>query len=170
MAKKAVNEQYLTLEDLRSVPLINNSGDLEEKKEKQEIPRVVNFKGEWIIPDEKHIEDQLRLASCLFDVSYDFLVKKLKTTRPVTLTDKIWAKLDNTLSYHVTTPEKAQSVSDEYGYHYNDAMFGYMNDREVTLPVMVYKKGQNPYVVSGETELLFASAFKLKPKVLMILL
>lgn len=135
---------------------------------REEIPRSVNFKGEWIKPDEKHIEDQIRLAACLYDTTYEDLISKLRSSKEITLTDAIWVDLQNTLSWHVATPEKAQEVADEYGYHYNDAMFGYMNDRKVTLPVVIYKKGTNPYLVSGETELLFASAFKVKPKVIVI--
>ena len=139
-----------------------------EAREKEEIPRIVDFKGSWVDPDEKHIEDQLKLASCLFDITYEDLLSKLKAAKAIKLTNELWAKLENTLSYHVKTVEEAQKIADEYGYHYNDAMFGYMNSREATLPVIVYKEGQNPYVVSGEPELLFASAFKIEPKVLII--
>lgn len=139
-------------------------------EDKQEIPRSVNFKGKWIKPDEKHIEDQIRLAACIFDSSEDEIISQLRSAKPVVLSNKIWQKLDNTLSWHVSTPEKAQEVADEYGYHYNDAMFGYMNDREVVLPVIVYSKGAPPTVLSGETELLFASAFKIQPKVIVIIL
>ena len=137
---------------------------------KEEIPRTVDFKGEWVKPDEKHIEAEIKLAACLFDSTYDDIISKLRISKPVTLTDEIWSKLDNTLSWGVTTPEKAQEIADEYGYHYNDAMFGYTKNREVTLPVIIYAKKMKPYMISGETELLFASAFKIKPKVLVIIL
>ena len=135
-----------------------------------EIPDSIDFTGEWIDPDQKHIEDQVRLAACLFDTTYEELVQKINSSKSVELTDKVWAKLDNTLSYNVNKVEKAKEIADEYGYHYNDAMFGYVNNREMSRPIIVYKKGQAPFVVSGEPELLFASAFKVKPQVIMVLL
>lgn len=139
-----------------------------DEKSKDDIPDIVHFKGQWVKPDEKHIEDQLKLASCLYHISYRDLIKKLEKAKEEILTNDVWSDLDNTLSFQVKTVEKAKELADEYGHHYNDVLFGYVNDRSVTLPVIIMKNAMKPYVVSGETELLFASAFKIKPKVLFV--
>lgn len=140
----------------------------ESSKKRDDIPRVVNFTGQWVVPDEKHIEDELKLAACLFNSNYKLIINKMKKTTPKFLSDDLWKELDNTLSWNVTTLEKAQEIADEYGYHYNDSLFGFKNNRDMNLPVIVIKKDLKPYLVSGETELLFAGAFKIKPKVLII--
>lgn len=142
---------------------------LELKNNKDfKIPTVVHFKGAWVIPEEKHIEDQISLAACLFNVTSEKIVKSLRNPTTRKLTDKIWSQLKNTLSYNIKTVDEAKNIADEYGHHYNKAMFGYMNNRDMTMPVIIIKKGTNPYLVSGETEMLFARAFQVLPKVIVI--
>jgi hypothetical protein len=142
-----------------------DDGDRDER----EIPVAVNFTGDWKRPDQKHIQDQVELAACLNKMDYKSLVSKIFRAKPEYLDDSTWAKLDNTNSFRVGNVDLAKDLADRYGYHYNDALFGYMNNRDMTMPVILnVNNGEEYYTVSGEPELLFARAFKVEPKVLMI--
>lgn len=125
---------------------------------------LVVFHGDWVYPDPKHIKDQLRLAACKFNISFDELVEKINSTDPEPLSNNVWHSLDNSVSWGTVDEDDAKAKADEYGFHYNDAYYGFTEDGEVTLPIII----NNSYLVSGEVELMFAKAFKLKPKVIMI--
>jgi len=140
-----------------------------EKRDKDDVPLQVNFKGTWVRPDRKHIQDQTELAACLNGLDYKVLVSKINKAPTIELDDHAWAELGNTNSFNAGTAEQAKDLADQYGYHYNDAMYGYMNDREITMPVILdIGNGSEFYMVSGEPELLFARAFKVVPQVLVV--
>lgn len=140
-----------------------------DDREERDIPVAVNFTGDWKRPDQKHIQDQVELAACLNNMDYKSLVSKIFKAKPEYLDDSTWAKLDNTNSFRVGNVDLAKELADQYGYHYNDALFGYMNNRDMTMPVILnVNNGEEYYTVSGEPELLFARAFKVEPKVLMV--
>lgn len=153
---------------LKSI-IYENSGGHRSHKHADPIPKkFVDFKGHWVAPDEKHIKDQLQLAACLFSINYDDLVDELLHSSMEHLTDKIWSAAKNTESMKAHSEDDAKQIADEYGYHYNDALIGYTEDREVTTPVILIKGSEDPWVISGEPELLFAKAYGITPKVIMI--
>jgi hypothetical protein len=161
--------QTIIEEELSNIALDEKKDDKEEKRDKNEIPLQVNFKGSWVRPDRKHIQDQTELAACLNDLDYKVLVSKINKASPMELDNHTWAELSNTNSFGVGTADQAKDIADQYGYHYNDAMYGYMNDREITMPVILdIDNGSQFYMVSGEPELLFARAFKVAPQVLVV--
>ena len=137
-------------------------------KKKEEKHTRVNFGGSYKVVDEKHISNQLQLASCLFGVKTDKLVELLKKTKPEVLSEKMWSELQNSKSYGIVDEDEAEKVADEYGYHYNDALIAFTNDRDISYPVIVQRGSEKPHLISGEPELLFARAFGIRIEALVI--
>jgi len=143
--------------------------DNDEKRDRGDIPLTLNFKGQWVRPEKKHILDQVELAACLNNLDYNKLFSEINQTSPSELDKHTWANLENTNSFRAGNVDLAKELADQYGYHYNDALFGYMNDRDITMPVILdINDGEEFYAVSGEPELLFARAFKVTPQVLIM--
>lgn len=125
---------------------------------------LVMFHGDWISPNPKHIKDQINLAACKFNSSSDEIISKIESANPTHLPFSVWKSLDNSVSWSIVDEDDAKTKADEFGYHYNDALYGFTEDGEVNLPVIV----NGNYLLSGEVELMFAKAYKIKPKVIAI--
>jgi hypothetical protein len=153
---------------LANLRLMIQENILEEREDEEEIPKSIDYKGEWIKPNLKHYITEISLAACYFDVSPNEIRSKLKITKPVELSENIWKSLENSNSSSVNSVERAKEITDEHGKHYNQVLYSYLKNRPVHMAGIAAPKSGKPYLIFGEVELMFAHAFHIRPIVLII--
>lgn len=89
----------------------------------------------------------------------------VKRARLGTLSDKHWSKLQNTDSWK-TGKTKAHRLAKEYGRDIKPIMHGLKHGSKMPAPIVLHRKGEDPYLVAGNTRLMAARASKIRPKVL----
>lgn len=89
----------------------------------------------------------------------------VKKARLGALSDKHWSKLQNTDSWK-TGKGKAHRLAKEYGRDIKPIVHGIKHGSKMPAPIVLHRKGEDPYLVAGNTRLMAASASKIRPKVL----
>ena len=81
------------------------------------------------------------------------------------LSDKHWEKLSNTESWKANKAD-AHYIAKKYKRDIGRIFRGFKQGTKTPAPIVLHRKGKNPYLIGGNTRLLAASAAKIRPKVL----
>ena len=98
----------------------------------------------------------------LEDLKYAFVAGQM-----VILSDDIWAKLENTDSYNITSIEDAVKLANQYGKKWKSTLSAIKNSEVLDPPMILNYDKTKYYLVGGNTRLMFYKALGITPKVLL---
>jgi hypothetical protein len=98
----------------------------------------------------------------LEDLKYAFVAGRM-----VILSDDIWAKLENTDSYNITSIEDAVKLANQYGKKWKSTLSAIKNSEVLDPPMILNYDKSRYYLVGGNTRLMFYKALDITPKVLL---
>ena len=98
----------------------------------------------------------------LEDLKYAFVAGRM-----VILSDDIWAKLENTDSYNITSIEDAVKLANQYGKKWKSTLSAIKNSEVLDPPMILNYDKTKYYLVGGNTRLMFYKALDITPKVLL---
>jgi hypothetical protein len=94
---------------------------------------------------------------------YDVVYNSLVNGDEVTLTDKMWSRLENTDSYDIDSEEEAIKLAQYYGKDYQSIL-----SAEKTPPALILQYSPDKYyLIGGNTRLMFARAKGINPQVIL---
>ena len=98
----------------------------------------------------------------LEDLKYAFIAGRM-----IILSDDIWAKLENTDSYNITSIEDAVKLANQYGKKWKSTLSAIKNSEVLDPPMILNYDKTKYYLVGGNTRLMFYKALGITPKVLL---
>ena len=98
----------------------------------------------------------------LEDLKYAFIAGRM-----IILSDDIWAKLENTDSYNITSIEDAVKLANQYGKKWKSTLSAIKNSEVLDPPIILNYDKTKYYLVGGNTRLMFYKALGITPKVLL---
>lgn len=118
----------------------------------------------WSKPSLGHEEGEVTRTAETLKIPPKKLLKAFDDGKVETLSDKDWSRLENTDSYDTDTFEKADALAKEYDRGIAKVVQGLGGT--LPAPIVLFRKGEPPYLVGGNTRLMAARAFGAKPQVL----
>ena len=117
----------------------------------------------WHKPDTDEESDEIRDRAKDLGVDHDKLRKGVEKGKVAPLSRKHWKSLENTDSWGTKKMKQVKELSKEYGKDYKSVKKGYKKGHSMPAPMIVHRKGKNPYLVGGNTRLMVARAKRIKP-------
>jgi len=154
--------------------VVGEGGDEEGDKQeivytKEQVERAQRevSKTKWKKPDLGEEQGEVeRTALYLGIENYEDIMAAGKNAKLVPLEEDVWSKLENTDSYKTNTVEKANSRAKKYNRDIANVFDGM--GTELPAPVVLFREGEPPYLVGGNTRLMASRALGHTPKVLAI--
>jgi hypothetical protein len=109
--------------------------------------------------------DEVERTSADLGIPLDKLHAAVKKAKLGTLSTKHWSKLTNSESYKAT-PTKARRIAKKYDKDLPGIIHRFKNKISTAAPIVLHRKGEQPYLVAGNTRLAVASGEGIRPKVL----
>jgi hypothetical protein len=81
------------------------------------------------------------------------------------LTEDEWRNLENSDSFGIDSYEQAQSLAEEYGKDIQEINQVFREGGKLEAPTILYKDEENPYLVNGNTRLMYMRAKDITPMV-----
>ena len=132
------------------------------ERAKREAPKT-----KWKKPDLKEEQGEVeRTALDLGIENYEDIMAAGKKAKLEPLDDDTWSQLENTDSYDTDTMKKADSRARKYNRDIASVLDGM--GKELPSPVVLFREGEPPYLVGGNTRLMASRALGHTPKVLAI--
>jgi len=123
----------------------------------------------WIKPDlEEEIEEIERTAIDL-DLNMEMLYGDAKKGKMIELSDEVWSQLDNTDSWEINKIEDAVEFAHEYDKDVERLIRAFESDNaSIPAPIVLKRQDGHYYLIAGNTRLMVARAFGVRPKVLLV--
>jgi hypothetical protein len=118
----------------------------------------------WSKPSLEHEEGEVKRTAETLKIPPKKLLSAFDGAKVEALSDKDWSRLENTDSYDTDTFEKADALAREYDRGIAKVVKGMGGT--LPAPIVLFRKGEPPYLVGGNTRLMAARAFGAKPQVL----
>ena len=112
-----------------------------------------------------HEEDELKRTANDLKINYKSLLKAYKSGSLGKLSNTDWKQMENTESWTTTSLRDAKRIANSYDKNWKSIAQGLKNKKTIEAPIVLYRLNQTPYLVAGNTRLMFMRAMKLKPKV-----
>lgn len=120
----------------------------------------------WSKPSLEHESGEVKRTAEALKIPTKKLLKAFEEAKIEPLSDKDWSQLENTDSYDTDTFEKADALAREYDRGIAQVVKGLGGT--LPAPIVLFRKGEPPYLVGGNTRMMAARAFGAKPQVLAI--
>jgi hypothetical protein len=120
----------------------------------------------WSKPSLDAEEAEVQRTVKELGVPRDKLLQAAKQGTLQDLDDETWSQLENTDSNDTDTVEKATGKAKEYNRDIARVIRGLGGN--LPAPIVLMRKGEPPYLVGGNTRLMAAKAFGVKPKILAV--
>lgn len=121
----------------------------------------------WHRPLLKHEAGELKRVSQDHGIDHGTLKTAFKNGTQMPLPNHVWKKLQNTDSFHTTTPQKAHALAKQYGRDSHSIGKVMKHGGNMPAPVVMKHKGQY-HLVGGNTRLMMARAHGVQPQVHMM--
>lgn len=119
----------------------------------------------WHRPSSDEESDEIKDRAKDLGVHHSKLRKGVEAGKVGPLKKKHWKNLENTDSWGTKKMKHVKKLSKEYGKDYKSVKKGYKRGASMAAPMVVHRKGKNPYLVGGNTRLMVARAKRVKPHV-----
>lgn len=120
----------------------------------------------WHKPNLEEESGEINRTAKSLKIEPKKLMQACKTAELESLSDKDWSRLENSDSYDTDTIEKAAGKAKEYNRDIARTLNGM--GKEMPASIVLFRKGQPPYLIGGNTRLMSARAVGAKPKVLAV--
>jgi hypothetical protein len=140
-----------------------------KKPTKEQVARAKREapKTKWKKPDLEEEQGEIeRTALGLGIENYEDIMAAGKKAKLEPLDDGTWSQLENTDSYDTDTVKKADRLAQEYNRDIASVFDGM--GKELPSPLVIFREGEPPYLVGGNTRLMASRALGHTPKVLAI--
>ena len=112
-------------------------------------------------------ENEIERTAQEFNIPLEDLKYAFTAGSMVILSDDIWAKLENTDSYNITSIEDAVKLANQYGKKWKSTLSAIKNSEVLDPPMILNYDKDRYYLVGGNTRLMFYKALDIEPKVLL---
>lgn len=100
------------------------------------------------------------------NLNHDKLMRAVRNAQVAPLEDHHWKDLDNTDSWETTTHKKVHEMGKKYDRDINSIVDGFNKGTSMPTPIVLHRKGKNPYLVGGNSRLMAARSMGIKPHVM----
>lgn len=121
---------------------------------------------EWLVPDLEWEEEEITDRAKELGMDPADLEFALDEGEIVELEDEAWEVMENTDSFDVSSLSDAIHLAHVYRKNYRFVLNAFIEREPVPMPLVVVKKDGTPYLIAGNTRLMFARVLGIKPKVL----
>jgi hypothetical protein len=123
---------------------------------------------QWDLPSADEEREEISRTSDELNINYEPLWEAFANHEGelITLSDELWNKLENT-----DIPkdfEEAKRLATEYDKNYEPIVKAYKNNKSLPAPMVIIQQNGIPYLVAGNTRLMFAKALGIRPKVYLL--
>jgi hypothetical protein len=119
----------------------------------------------WHRPSSEEEGEEIKSRAKDLGVSHQRLTRGVNKGKMGPLKKKHWKRLENTDSWGTKKMKHVKKLSKEYGKDWKGVKKGYKKGHSMPAPMVVHRKGKNPYLVGGNTRLMVARAKRVKPHV-----
>lgn len=137
---------------------------LVENKEK--AGKKANEFEEWLMPDLEWEQEEIADRAKDLGMEPADLEFALDEGQIVELDDETWEAMENTDSFEIESFSEAIHLAHVYRKNYRFVLNAYIEREPVPMPLVVTRKDGTPYLVAGNTRLMFARVLGIRPKVL----
>jgi hypothetical protein len=120
------------------------------------------------ISNPSHEEDELKRTADELGLSYKALLRAYESGSLEALPDVDWKQMKNTESWGTTSLKDAERIADSYDKDWQSILKALKNKNEIEAPIVLYRNNEPPYLIAGNTRLMFMRAMKIRPKVFKI--
>ena len=122
----------------------------------------------WVPPLLPNERGELERTALALGVSLFALLRAWPHATLVELDPLTWERLENTDSCGPLTVEEATRLARVYGRDIAQVLAGLTTGADLPAPVVLFREGEPPYLVGGNTRLMASRALGHTPKVLAI--
>jgi hypothetical protein len=123
----------------------------------------------WIIPEVEEEKEEIERTAIALDLDFDDLYSDTENGKLTVLTDDIWEKLDNTDSWNIESLQQAKELAEEYEKNIDAIIEGFISENiSMPAPIVLKYSEEDYYLIAGNTRLMVAKAFKVRPKVWLV--
>lgn len=130
----------------------------------------INHFSSWHKTDLNEEYEEIERTANELNIDLNELIKAFKNAKLEFLNENDWQNMEDTDSYQTDTVEKAQEAADKYERDIGRIFSAFKNDKSLPAPIVLFKKGNNPYCIAGNTRLMASRAYNIKPEVLAVYL
>lgn len=119
----------------------------------------------WLKPALDLERDEFHRTAQSFGLSTSSMLKAAQGGQLVDFPYSVWGKLENSDSFDVAGVNVADSRAKGYGRDTSSLKNAYMTGEGVPAPIVWRRQDGSYYLIAGNTRLMLAKAFGLRPKV-----
>jgi hypothetical protein len=113
-----------------------------------------------------HIEiDELKRTSQELGLVLNDLINGFNDSKIDVLSNKDWNKLENTDSNKINNIKDVQELAIKYDKDFDRVYNQIIKDKKIEVPIILYRKGYNPYLIGGNTRLSILRVLKIEGKI-----
>lgn len=128
------------------------------------LERESGYTPEWVVPawDDEKAEFKRTVKELSLDPR--LLKGAFGGGKLVRLRQVDWQQLDNTDSWGINLRD-ARRLAKEFGRNIEKILKGFKDGRKMPAPIVLFREGERPYLIGGNTRLMAAHAVGINPKV-----
>lgn len=119
----------------------------------------------WIAPEVEVESDEFTRTAESFGMSPTKMMDAAKNGQLVELPFSIWGQIENTDSFDVGSLSAVDSRAKGYGRDTTSLKQAYSTGARIPAPIIWWREDGSYYLIAGNTRLMLAKAFGLRPKV-----
>jgi hypothetical protein len=119
----------------------------------------------FVVPLLSKEESELRRTADEENLNYNRLLQAYQLGSLETLSEHDWKRMKNTESWDTTSLQKVKKVADSYGRDWNSLIKAFKQNKVIEAPIVLYRKGEAPYLVAGNTRLMCMRAMQIRPQI-----
>lgn len=125
---------------------------------------------QWVAPTIEEERLELRRTARSLRLPVGKVLDAVREASLVELTDHVWARLDNSESYGVTTVDMLIEVARTYNRDVERILAAFRRRKGLVCmaaPILLERHGYRPYLIAGNTRLCACRALRVTPQVLL---
>jgi hypothetical protein len=136
------------------------------KRVLQEALVILAEDPQWVHPgvdgDER---DEIKMHSSHLGIPHEKLRSAVAAGQVAPLHPEHWGSLQNTDSNQLRGKRHAKQLAATYGRNLQRIFKGFRKGKTMPAPIVLHRKGQDPYLIGGNTRLMAAKAAGIQPHV-----
>jgi len=115
----------------------------------------------WQMPNLKEEWHEITRTAEAVNLPAERILAAFQSATVEDLPEAMWSELENTESFHAVQPgdvEKAKQIAVSYHRNWEAVVRGFHNHENMPAPMILVVGHKKPYLVAGNTRLMFARA------------